>query len=375
MKSKKAFVLIVALAMLVSVFFGCTAKDEDTTVESPEESQTEDVVTSTEPTDEQEDSDVIDLGGETYVIKAACTQAETSNSAEIAYLKIIKEYVEEKTDGAVTIDIYPGGQLGTDAEVVQSLMGGTLEMGVFNYANLNSVYPDTMVVGTPGFFRSEEEVDAIMSGEWGTAFHAAMEEETSLKMLSAICNGFRCFTSNTELTTVDTAKGVTFRTMTSTMSVKMVEALGANAVPMASSEMYTAMQNGTVDGQENPVINIINDKTYEVQKYLVLDKHMASIAGFGMSSTYFNSLPEALQECLMEAVELAEETAAEMIVTLNEEGLQTLIDYGMSVYEPTEEELIAWQTPIAEACEAYAREELGDTVVDDLLQAIEDYRG
>lgn len=355
---KKFAVLLLALAMILSL--AACGQAQTTTTSS---------TGSTTPAEKPYD-------GKTYIIKAAVTQSDNGQeSAEISWLKSFKEEVEEKTQGAVTVDIYPGGQLGTDAEVVQGLSGNTIEVGFFNYSNLNSVYAPTMLMSCPGVFSSEEECNAIMNGEWGTAFHDAMQADTGIKIIACFSNGFRCFTSSTKpLTTVDTAKGVTFRTMTSPVSIVMVEALGANAVPMASSEMYTAMQNGTVDGQENPIVNILNDKTYEVQKYFVMDKHIASIAAVGISSKFYTELPAEIQEIILTAAQNANGIAEEIVDRVNNEGLTKLEEYGMECYIPTEDELAAWHAAIAEPCMNYVRGEIGDEVVDGLQAAIDAYR-
>ncbi len=357
---KKFAVLLLALAMILSL---AACGQAQTTTPSANTGTAE------APAEKPYD-------GKTWIIKAAVTQSDNGQeSAEISWLKSFKAEVEEKTQGAVTVDIYPGGQLGTDAEVVQGLSGNTIEVGFFNYSNLNSVYAPTMLMSCPGVFSSEAECNAIMNGEWGTAFHDEMEAATGLKIIACFSNGFRCFTCSTKpLTTVDTAKGVTFRTMTSPVSIVMVEALGANAVPMASSEMYTAMQNGTVDGQENPIVNILNDKTYEVQKYFVMDKHIASIAAVGMSSKFYTELPAEIQEIVLTAAQNANAPAEEIVERVNNEGLAKLEEYGMECYIPTEDELAAWHEAIAEPCMNYVRGEIGDDVVDSLQTAIDAYR-
>lgn len=220
-------------------------------------------------------------------------------------------------------------------------------------------------------FANEEECDTVLAGEWGQKFFADMAEATNVKMLTAISNGFRCFTTNkAPLTTVESAKGNVWRVMDSPVYIKMVEALGAKAVPMAGSEMYTAMQNGTIDGQENPVINILNDKTYEVQKYMVMDKHVASIVTFFISNQVFNKLSAEEQQVVLEAAAYATPEAQRVIKTLNEEGMKTLREYGLEIYEPTEEELAAWHEAITAPCQEYVRSELGDAVVDGLTEAV-----
>ena len=314
------------------------------------------------------------LAADTYTIKFAYTQGDKprEESAEIMYAEMFKEYCEANSNGKLKVELYPSGQLGTAAENVQGIVAGNIEAACVNLSMLNSIYADSMVLSCPGLFNSEEQCDAVLAGDWGKDFFNKLETATNVKMLTAISNGFRCFTSSkAPLTTLDSAKGVVFRVMDSPVYIKMVEALGAKAVPMAGSEMYTAMQNHTVDGQENPVMNILNDKTYEVQKYMVMDKHVASIMTFIMSSSFFNTLPAELQQVVLDADAAARPEAQRVIKTINTNGVEQLRTLGLEIYIPTDEELAAWHSAISAPCQEYVRSQLGDALVDGLLAAVE----
>lgn len=309
-------------------------------------------------------------GAKKLTLKATTSQGEQNVSAEMDYLKHLKSELEKRTNGEVCVDIYPNEQLGGQNEMAQGIQAGTIDIAVFNYSILNSFYPETMLPTCPGVFLNAEEADKILNGSYGQELHKRLEEATGIKILSTITQGFRCFTSSKPLSTIESAKGQTFRCMQNELSVAMVGAIGANAVPMASSEMYTAMQNGTVDGQENPVINIINDKTYEVQKYLTLDNHMASISAFTISKKTFDKLTSEQQQILLDIVKECNPIAEKVFAQINTEGIKTLENYGMTVYQPTEAELIAWQTPISKACDKLVRQKCGDAAVDALQKAV-----
>jgi tripartite ATP-independent transporter DctP family solute receptor len=308
-----------------------------------------------------------------YTIKLASVQGDVSReeSGEVDWYERFKEEVEDKSKGAITVDVYPSGQLGSADESVTGLLNGSLEMTCVNISVLNNVYQDTMVLSCPALFRDEDECDAILTGDWGTQFFSQMATDSGIRILSAFCNGMRDFTTtDTPLTTVDTAKGVTFRVMQSEVCEKMVEAIGANPVPMAGSEMYTALQNGTVDGQENPPVNILNDKTYEVQKYMVLDKHIASIVTFAIAEDYFQKLPSDLQKVVTDAAAAVTPEAEEICAKLNTDGVEKLKGYGLSIYEPTAEELQAWHDAMRQPCIDFVTQQLGADVVNGLLDAI-----
>lgn len=309
-----------------------------------------------------------------YTIKLALTQGDVAReeSAEVTWAERFVEEVEANSDGRINVDIYPSGQLGSADESVTGLLNGSLEMTCVNISILNNIYPETMVLSCPALFTDESQCDAVLAGEWGEDFFNKVAEESGVRVLSAFCNGMRCFTtSKDELTTVESAKGITFRVMQSEVCEKMVEAIGANPVPMAGSEMYTALQNGTVDGQENPPVNILNDKTYEVQKYMVLDKHIASIVTFDIAEGFYASLPEDLRQVVTDAASTVTLEAAEVCANLNASGVTKLEEYGMSVYEPTAEELEAWHDAMRDPCVAFVKGQVGDEVVDGLLAAID----
>ena len=315
-------------------------------------------------------------GEETYTIKIAMTQGDVSReeSAEVTWAERFEEEVEANSNGRIQVEIYGSDQLGSADECLTGLLNGSLEMACLNINVMNNIAPETMMLSAPALFSNEEECDAVLSSEWGQNFFNTLAEENGVRVLSAFCNGMRCFTANTPLTTVDSAKGLTFRVMQSEICEKMVSAIGANPVPMAGSEMYTALQNGTVDGQENPPVNILNDKTYEVQDYLVMDKHIASVVTFDISESFFQSLPEDLQTVITDAADTVVGEAAQVCKTLNDNGVATLEGLGMTVYIPTDEELQDWHDAMRDPCVEFLKEQVGDEAVDGLLAAIEAVR-
>lgn len=364
---KKVLAALLAATMVV----GMTAcgGSKDATADAPAADTTEDTAADTADT-----ADTASTGDASYVIKLGMTQGDVprEESAEVTWTERFKEEVEKNSNGQISVEIYPSGQLGSVEENLAGLLNGSLEMTVANVNSLNNIYADTMVLSCPALFKDEAQCDAVLSGEWGQEFFGKIGEESGIHVLAAFCNGMRCFTTTkTPLTTVDSAKGITFRVMQSEVCEKMVSAIGANPVPMAGSEMYTALQNGTVDGQENPPVNILNDKTYEVQKYMVLDKHIASIVTFAISEKFLDSLPEDLQKVVTDAAETVTPEASEVCKKLNDEGVAKLEEYGMEVYTPTEAELEDWHSAMRQPCIDYVTGQVGEDVVNGLLTAIE----
>lgn len=312
-----------------------------------------------------------------YTIKLAYTPTamDPNESPDVMYGEVFKNYVEENSDGKILVDIYPGGQLGNAAEFVQGVSSGAIEMAVINISMLNNIYKPTMMLSIPGLFASIEECNAVMNGPWGQSMFEEVKDLSGIRILNTGSNGFRHFTNDIrEVKTMADTRGITFRVMENPVSVRMVESMGARAVPMPGSEMYMAMKTGVVDGQENPILNIIQDKTYEVQNYLTLDGHMASIMAYIMNEQLFASLPADLQEVVRDGSKLASDAANEVITVRNEEGLVFLKEQGMIVTQPTEAALKEWHDTIFDATQSFVREEVGDEVVDALVEAIDSYR-
>lgn len=310
-------------------------------------------------------------------IKVGYTQGTTDpeGSDEVRYGTAFKEYVEANCD-TIKVELYPNGTLGNAQDVVGSIAAGTVQMGVYEASLLNNYDPDTMVFILPGAFRDFDEVNAIIDSEWGATLLAKSSEDTNLMVLGGACKGMRSFTcKGREMRSVEDAAGLTFRVMDSPMYIEMVKAIGANPVPMPGSEMYVAMQNGVVDGQENPVTSVLNDKTYEVQDWYVLDNHSPCIVFYMINKEFYESLSDNQKSVIDTANEVAQEKARAVVTKLTEGGIAELESYGMTVYEPTPEELEGWHNAYGPVCEEYMRKQIGDQLVDELLEEIQAYRG
>ncbi len=294
---------------------------------------------------------------------------------ETAFDYEFKEYLESASNGEIAVDLYPGGQLGSFPEMIQGVMKGSIDIALVNVIPLNNFYEESMIFGLPGVFADRNECTAILQGAWGQAFNEKMEKELGVKVLFHYSSGMRHFTnSRRELRVPEDARGLTFRTMESPVSIKMAEAIGAKAVPIASSEMYIAMQNRVVDGQENPITSIIQDLTYEVQKYLVLDGHFSSSMILLMNGKKYDALSAETKAMFDTAIERGWAVGSQVIERQEEEGIQFLQEKGMVVYEPTAAELERWHEAVAGPTHSYVRSQLGDELVDGLLQAVEEYR-
>lgn len=295
-------------------------------------------------------------------------------SCDVCYAESFKEYVEEHSGGAIKFDIFYGNSLGSDADVVAGLSNGSVEFYCGDITTVSSYYNPALLFSIPGAIGSIEEANRLFDSEWGQKFFDECAATSGIRILCSVGKGFRNFTTvKNPIKTVDDVAGLSFRVLNNPLYIRMVESLSASAVPMDISELYTALQNGVVDGHENSIPNILQDKTYEVEKYLVLDAHTGSYFCGMISDSFYQSLPADLQQVVQDANEYAKEQVKETANNILTNGIETLRDNGVEVYEPTKEELDAWHAAYAEQCMELAKEQIGAEIVDDFVAAVAEY--
>jgi tripartite ATP-independent transporter DctP family solute receptor len=245
----------------------------------------------------------------------------------------------EKSGGKMKITPYWDGALGNDLTATQSVRTGSLEMVLTSTAPLTSIVPELGVFDLPFLFNDEKEADAVLDGKAGEWF-AAKLPAAGVVNLAWWENGFRHTTnSKRPITKVEDFDGVKMRVMQNTIFIDTFKTLGSNAVPMAFSEVYSALETKTVDGQENPYNNIENMKFYEVQKYLTLTKHAYSPTLVLFSKKVWDGLSAQEQGVLKECA--AQGRVEQRRVNREKEGqsLANLKAKGMQVNEITSAEM------------------------------------
>ena len=222
-------------------------------------------------------------------------------------LRDFKEAVEERTGKNVTVDIYDNSVLGGELELLEQVVTGSLEasieMGGGNWAGYNSAADVSLL---PFLFDSVESAREAWNGAFGEKFTKEIIEPNGAYVLSYWENGMRHMTNNTRsIYKPEDMAGIKFRSSQTDMKIQMFEALGSSAVMIAFSELYTALQNKTVNGQENPLSMIYSSSFYDVQTYLTLTYHMYDPSVFIVNPQWFDSLPEEYQEIILEEADRA----------------------------------------------------------------------
>ncbi|MFR6289964.1 MAG: DctP family TRAP transporter solute-binding subunit [Peptococcaceae bacterium] len=271
-------------------------------------------------------------GGEPVVMKLATTVNE-EDSFQLAAEKF-KEIVEEKTNGAYQIEIYPDGKLGDEATLLESMAADELELGIVTSGPFVNFAPEMGVLDMPFLFSGNEEAHKVLDGEVGQELLGTLEN-ANLKGLAYAERGFRNLTNSVKpITTVADMQGLKLRVMENEVYQKTFAALGANASPMAWQETLTALQNGAIEGQENPINVICSYKLWESnQKYATLTRHSYSTAIITMSLAKFNELPEDVQTIFKDAAQEAAVYERNWTAENEAAQLQLMKDNGMEVVE------------------------------------------
>ncbi len=211
---------------------------------------------------------------QTRIIRFGYGLAEDSNQGHAA--KFFAEDLAKRTGGKLKAKGFASASLGNDNQMQNALIGGAQEMTVVSTATLVGIEDSFGIYDLPFVFRNEQEADAILDGSFGKKLIAKLDAK-GLVGLVYWENGFRNLTnSKRPIAKMEDMQGVKLRVMQNPVYIDMFNSFGANAIPLAFSELFTALESRTVDGQENPINTIQSSKFYEVQKYLSITKHVYS---------------------------------------------------------------------------------------------------
>ncbi len=242
-----------------------------------------------------------------------------------------KEIVEKNSGGKLKVNLFPGGTLGSDQANVSAIQGGTLEMASMNSGIFASQVKDFAVFDFPFMFASGKEADTVVDGAFGKKMHAKLEEK-GLIGLAYYELGFRNLTNGKRaINKVSDIEGLKLRVIPNPINVDWVKALGANPTPLPWPEVYAALEQGAVDGQENPVATINGAKLYEVQKHLALTGHQYNPQSVVISKKFWDTLNAAEKKIVSDAATESAKFQRATARTLEASLLDNLKKNGMQV--------------------------------------------
>jgi len=249
-------------------------------------------------------------------------------------MKQLAAMVSEKTGGKFIITEYPSGQLGSEKDLADSLVNGIVEMAIIGPGEIGKRYKPVLIFDGPFIFRDFAHAEKVLSGDIGKELWGGLEKSTGIKALSTLYYGTRYVTSKKPIRTPEDMKGMKLRAPDQPLSVANAKAMGANPTPMALSEVYLALQQNVVDGQENPIPTIYTQKFYEVQSHINLTGHVLQLTPLFISKSKFDALSPAFQKALMDSTAAVAPKINAAVAAAEKNWLSEMQSKGMQVVQP-----------------------------------------
>lgn len=349
--------LYVSLLAFILLLAACGGGSETSTDDAEEQTDTTEETT-TETTDSSGDVKVMKIG--------------STDKPDVAMGKAMykfKELVEEKTNGSIEVEVFPDSQLGGERDIIEGIQLGTIEGGPIGSAVMANFVPSFNLWSLPFIFPTREDSHRILDGPLGEATLKDLED-IGIIGFGFWESGIRNLTNNEEeIVSPDQLKGLKIRTLENEIQLDLWTELGASPTPMAFAELFSALQQGVVDGQENPYSVIAAANFYEVQKYITETEHLIGVNPFLVNKEWYESLTEEEQTAIKEAALEARDFQREEKAKEDAEFKAQLIEEGMEIRELTPEERQVWVESAKPVIDKY-RDIIGADLVDQLLEEV-----
>lgn len=311
-----------------------------------------------------------------YTMKLAVSNPEIETHFSWTHIKVLEREIEARSGGRIDVQIFSGGQLGGPETTVNQTRDGIIEATDASDGHFATTFPDVQVFGAPYVFPSREIAWAVLDGPIGENLRERMAAEVGLRPLFWTENGgFRHFTSaDKPLKSVADLQGLKMRVQNHPLHLEIAQSLGMSATPIAWLELYTALQTGVVDGQENSISTFLVPKLYEVQKHMILDGHVYSVNTVVVNEAWYQSLPEELKAAVNQASLIARTTNRGLAVANEITGRATAEAEGVSIYDPTAAEKEEFRALAQDKAIEWLRSNTTPTLIDEVLAAVEEQK-
>ncbi|MDR2177472.1 MAG: TRAP transporter substrate-binding protein [Treponema sp.] len=248
---------------------------------------------------------------------------------------VFKPQIEQASGGAITVDIYHSGTLGNEADLWNGVRNGTIEIAIVG-TPMNQEYPTMMISDWPFLYRDLSHAKKVWTGPIAEEINKEFQQKfPTVYMLAWGPNSARTFTSNKKLTSVDDFKGQKFRMPSNPIHVGIAENLGASAQVIPLGELFSALETGVVDGQDNGMVTVISEAFYEVQKYLYETNHIIATLEIIVSAPFYDKLTPAQQKIVSDAAKATGTKAWDDYIKSVDNDRQFLKDKGVTVTPTT----------------------------------------
>ena len=296
---KKILAALLCVAMSASLLAGCGSSDSSSASSSSASS-----------------GDSSAASGETYTMKMHLSIGETDPVYKSA--EVFAQTVSEKTDGAITVELYPSSSLGNTADCLEGLSLGICNIVYESIGNLASMSSLANIEAAPYMYSGVDHWRAVWEGEVGQGILEQMGNDCGLVIMGAGLQGIRMMCSNKLIETPADVSGFKLRVPTIPIYLDTWEWLGATPTPLGGSEVFTAIQQGTVNGAENGLTNIASLSWDECCKYIIETRHVYNTDSFIFDKAYFESLPTEYQTIIQEAAVEAGKYCTDLVLEANE---------------------------------------------------------
>lgn len=268
--------------------------------------------------------------------------------------KKFAELVEQKSGGKIKVKLFPGGTLGGEQQVASAMQGGTIEASMMAPAQLVGMIKEFVVLDFPFAFANEREADSVLDGPVGKKLLDKLPEK-NLIGLAYMEQGYRSISnSKRPIVKLEDIQGLKIRTIQNPLYIDMLNALGANAVPMPFPELYTALETKTVDGQENPFSTLEASKFYEVQKYMSTTRHIYNPQLLMVSKKFWDSLSAGEKKIIQDAAYEARDYQRKIAREMSQKSREFLTKNGMQINDVAPQEIARMREKVKPVTEKYA---------------------
>lgn len=336
---KKIISTLLSMAMVTSLLVGCGGSTNDSGSSTQTSEATEEAV--------EGDFDQVSL-------RLSCNGTDTANDTRTA--KLFAEKVNQKSGGKVTVQVFPNDQLGGGnmSKGLEMLCDGTVDIDIHSTSIISNLDNRLMVCTLPWLFEDYQAAEDAFYGEGGK-FIGSVLQEKGLYYLGAVHNGFKAMTNSKHpITKPEDLKGLKMRIPGGEFFSAFYEAFGASPQAMSWSEVFTALQQGTIDGHDNSLSTINSNNVQEVQKYISVSRHTYEAFTFMANAKKFDALSADTQNLIKECVEEATKEMNQEIANSEEEIKEKFVnENGCEVYEFTEEDTAVFKEVVAPLVEEY----------------------
>ncbi|MDN5842167.1 MAG: TRAP transporter substrate-binding protein [Alcaligenaceae bacterium] len=305
------------------------------------------------------------MAGAQTVLKAAHSSATTSTGHHA--LEFMAKELKEKTDGRITVQIFPSSQLGSEREQIESIQLGNLDMSFVSSAVLGAFNPQFFALDIPFMFKDRPGVYRVLDGKIGKDLLDSLGQ-VGIKGLTYWENGFRQLTNNVKpIRSPADLEGMKMRTMENEVHIAAWKAEGANPAPLAFGELFTALQQGTFDAQEGPINLFYDMKFYEVQKYITRTNHVYSPWPLLINPDVYNSFSDEDRAIFDQVVLDATAYQRDLAVKADEHAVENMPD--VQIIDLTPEEHAAFANRMG-PIQDMVKEKIGPEIVDAIVAEI-----